>query len=213
MLFIALTGQAFAQLAFSKVEGLRWPMSYDHVIVQLKQTADVDVFSTELKSLNGRIVRPLNKHRFYLVKFRNYSKTIEIFGRQIDRLRRISAIVDVLPVIQFTDKLISTDSYINSSVSGFSTFQNDSLFKEIGELKFSFSACYDKVFRLYPSRVHFAVVEFQIKDGRTSQLNILDSDVEGEELTCVTRVLEKQFWGVRSSVGLVRYLFIIKNEH
>lgn len=213
LVFILLaTGLLSAQLSFQKIDGLRWNIDLSHVIVQLKAGATAEQLTAPLAAMNGSVVRQLNKHRFYLVTFRNFSKTTLIFGKQIDKLRRIQHIADVLPVMQFSEKLVSTDVYLNSQVGGFSTFQNDSLFKEINALHFNFNTCYDKKLRLNRGLVKFALVEFEIDAGRSKNLRFLDTDIEDEELVCVRRVLNQQFWVSKKAAGKVRFLFIIKNE-
>jgi hypothetical protein len=211
LLLISLTTFSFSQinLDFSKYGKFRWDLSFDHVIVKLNPGFTKFQLETKLKEINGKVVNQLNNNNFYLVNFRNRSKTEIIFERQLTKMKTITFIQTIIPVMKFNDKLTNLDIYENSSISGFSTLKNDSLFAENLNLRGHFVSCYNKEFRNQPKFVRYIYTNFQIVNGQTKNLRILETDMEEEYLGCIKRVINKQDWKNEKFNGQVSFFYIV----
>ena len=163
----------------------------------------------KLKPVNATVGEKLNSNGYYLVNIRNNSKTVIIWQRQIEKLKKLDLFDDIIPIFQF-EKNTTIDIYKNSAVVGFTQYKNDSLFNVIKNLQSNINACFEKSFRLNQNFQRAAQVTFEIKKGKTDNFRLLGSDVKDEsQLACLKRIILNQYWGNESAKGRVSYSFII----
>lgn len=210
LLFISIS--ISQDIHYQKIDGFNFPLSTSHVIVKIKRgTLDYQL-AGYLKPLETQVEGKLNEHGFYLCKIKNNSKTFYIFQKQIEKLKTISAIEDILPVFQFNDKFNSISAYSNSHISGFTGFKNDSLFNYIYQLKDNIRYCDEKSFRMNEKLVKYALVEFAILKGKTNEYHCIETDLNDEAKVCLERILNNQEWNNEQFLGKVKFLFIVTNK-
>lgn len=211
-LLFLIVAQSQNTIEFTKFGQFRWDISLDHMIVKIKPDFNEFQLNTMMKDVHGKVVRKLNNNDYYLVQFRNNSKTEIIFQKQLEKIKKVAFINDLIPVMKFTDKLSNLDVYENSDVSGFSIFKNDSLFTENIKLRENFISCYNREFRNQPKFVRYIYVNFQIVNGETKDLNILETDMEEEYLECIKRVIFNQNWKNNKFKGRTSFFYIVYSD-
>lgn len=211
LLLMCLTALPAQEANFQKVDGLRWPLALDQVIVRTNRPVQDYEWKSLLKNVNGDIVRRLNAHNYYQIKFRNHSKTVAYFQRQMTKLKDVAEIVDAVPVMKFGDKVTTTDTYINSGVKGYPQERSDSLFIELNAMHLNMNACYEKRLRFNPNLVKIVAVRIDIKDGKTQKVTFLPAtDVEETYRACMKRVLQRTYWTDDKRRAAAQFVFILK---
>ena len=157
---LAVSGFSQSKVNYKRYGNLLWEIGVDHLILKIRSDYNEFQLNTKMADLNGSVVQKLNNNDYYLVKFNNSTKSELVFERKIEKIRDISFITDMVPLMKFSDKLSNLDIYENSDISGFSTFKNDSLYTENLKLRANFVSCYNREFRNQPKFVRCSTALF-----------------------------------------------------
>jgi hypothetical protein len=209
LMSFCLLSLAQTDVTYMKYGDLRWEIGVDHLILKIKPDYNEFQLNTKLAEIGGSVSQKLNTNDYYLVKFNNSTKSELIFERKIEQVRQIPFITDMVPLMKFSDKLSNLDIYENSDISGFSFFKNDSLFTENLKLRANFVSCYNREFRNQPKFVRYIFVNFNIDEGQTKNLTILETDMEEEYLDCIKRVILNENWRNEKFKGRVSFFYIV----